>query len=216
MGDPSAVAFAVGGVLLIVGLVAGSYWYEKKRTEALYAWAASRQLVPMEEGHLLQELGRFKLLNQGHSRSVRNVVRGQREQGQLTVFDFSYVTGGGRNRTTHKQTVVVLQTPGRMTAPFFIRRQRAILDAIGKVFGGQDINFEEDAQFSKGWVLQGEEESVRRVFTPRLREFFKEQEQPLVIEVQQDRLMAHLDRRLKVDDLDGLVTTVTNLRRHWA
>ena len=41
----------------------------------------------------------------------------------------------------------------------FVRR--ALFDALGKLFGGQDINFDEDEAFSSAWVLQTTDDEAR-------------------------------------------------------
>ena len=47
-------------------------------------------------------------------------------------------------------------------------------DFLGKFFGGQDINFDEDPDFSVAFMLQGQnEQRVRQVFSPSVRKSFK-------------------------------------------
>ena len=47
----------------------------------------------------------------------------------------------------------------------------ALFDALGKMFGGQDINFDDDPDFSKAYVLQtnGDEERLRQFMNSKLR-----------------------------------------------
>ena len=56
---------------------------------------------------------------------------------------------------------------------FFMRDEHALLDTVGKVFGGQDINFTPKDEFSSSFVLQGEmEEEIKKTFTPDVRRLF--------------------------------------------
>ena len=56
---------------------------------------------------------------------------------------------------------------------FFARDESMILDSIGSIFGGQDIDFKEDSAFSSSFVLQGDKEDrIRRAFTPEVRKLF--------------------------------------------
>ncbi len=56
---------------------------------------------------------------------------------------------------------------------FFMRDEHALIDSVGKVLGGQDINFTPNDAFSSSFVLQGEmEEEIRRIFTPEIRKLF--------------------------------------------
>ena len=56
---------------------------------------------------------------------------------------------------------------------FFMRNEHALIDSVGKIFGGQDINFTPNDYFSSSFVLQGEmEEEIRKIFTPEVRDLF--------------------------------------------
>lgn len=212
---------AIGGVIaLIAGIVYLAWLMEKKRTEAMTAWAQSHGYV--FEGatpQLIDELSAFKLFNQGRARTAKNTMRGSKEPGAVRICDYQFTTGSGKHQQVHQQTIVVLKTPGRMAPHFFLRRQRALFDALGKVFGGQDINFEDDQAFSKAYVLQtnGDEQQLRGFMSPGLRDALtKMSDKNLLMEVVGDTLVLHLGRRLKPEQLDGLVADAVNIRRNWS
>lgn len=212
---------AIGGVIaLIAGIVYLAWLMEKKRTEAMTAWAQSHGFV--FEGatpQLIDELSAFKLFNQGRARTAKNTMRGSKEPGAVRICDYQFTTGSGKHQQVHQQTIVVLKTPGRMAPHFFLRRQRALFDALGKVFGGQDINFEDDQAFSKAYVLQtnGDEQQLRGFMSPGLRDMLtKMADRNLLMEVVGDTLVLHLGRRLKPEQLDGLVADAVNIRRNWS
>jgi hypothetical protein len=212
---------AIGGVIaLIAGIVYLAWLMEKKRTEAMTAYAQSHGYV--FEGatpQLIDELSAFKLFNQGRARTAKNTMRGSKEPGAVRICDYQFTTGSGKHQQVHQQTIVVLKTPGRMAPHFFLRRQRALFDALGKVFGGQDINFEDDQAFSKAYVLQtnGDEQQLRGFMSPGLRDMLtKMSDRNLLMEVVGDTLVLHLGRRLKPEQLDGLVADAVNIRRNWS
>lgn len=212
---------AIGGVIaLIAGIVYLAWLMEKKRTEAMTAWAQSHGYV--FEGatpQLIDELSAFKLFNQGRARTAKNTMRGSKEPGAVRICDYQFTTGSGKHQQVHQQTIVVLKTPGRMAPHFFLRRQRALFDALGKVFGGQDINFEDDQAFSKAYVLQtnGDEQQLRGFMSPGLRDMLtKMSDRNLLMEVVGDTLVLHLGRRLKPEQLEGLVADAVNIRRNWS
>ena len=191
-------ALAIGGVLALIGGIVYLAWLmEKKRTEAMSAWAQSHgyQFEGLTPG-LIDELSAFKLFNQGRSRTAKNTMRGAKEPGALRICDYQFTTGSGKHQQVHQQTIVVLKTPGRQAPHFFLRRQRSLFDALGKVFGGQDINFDEDPAFSKAFVLQGADEGrVRDLFTSSLREFFMRfQGRNFQIEARADFILFHEGR----------------------
>lgn len=213
--------FAIGGVIaLIAGIVYLAWLMEKKRTEAMSAWAQSHGYVfdgPAQP--LIDELSGFKLFNQGRARTAKNLMRGAKEPGAVRICDYQFTTGSGKHRQVHQQTICVLKTPGRQAPHFFLRRQRALFDSLGKVFGGQDINFEDDPAFSKAYVLQtsGDEQQLRGFMSPGLRDaLIKLSDKNLLMEVFGDTLVLHTGRRLKPDQLEGLVADAVNIRRQWS
>lgn len=212
---------AVGGVVaLISGIVYLAWLMEKKRTEAMTAFAQNHGYV--FEGpspNLISELSSFKLFNQGRARTAKNLMRGSREPGAVRLCDYQYTTGSGKQRQVHQQTICVLKTPGRNAPHFFLRRQNRLFDALGKLFGGQDINFDDDPLFSKAYVLQttGDEQQLRGFMSAGLRETLARlSDRNLMMEVAGDTLVLHLGRRLKPEQLEALVADAVNIRRQWS
>lgn len=212
---------AIGGVIALIGGIASLAWLmEKKRTEAMTAFAQSHGYV--FEGvypGLIDELSGFKLFNQGRARTAKNLMRGSKEPGAVRVCDYQFTTGSGKQQQVHQQTLVVLTTPGRHAPHFFLRRQRALFDALGKVFGGQDINFDDDPAFSKAYVLQtsGDEQLLRGFMSAGLRDTLSRMaEKNLMMEVVGDTLVLHHGKRLKPEQIEGLVADAVNIRRQWS
>ncbi|MFO0596491.1 MAG: hypothetical protein U0228_14335 [Myxococcaceae bacterium] len=215
-----APILAIGGfIAFIAGIIYIAWLVEKKRTEAMTAYAQQHGM--QFEGvrpQLIQEMNSFKLFNQGHSKSVKNLMRGAKDAGAVRICDYQYTTGHGKHRTVWNQTICVLQTPGRSAPHFFCRRQRALFDALGKMFGGQDINFDDDPAFSKAYVLQtsGDEQQLRHFMSPALRELLTRlSDKNIVLEVVGDTLLLHQGRRLKPEQIDALVADAVNIRRTW-
>lgn len=221
MENLGPVVLVVGVVALIGGAIYLAYWFEKKRTEFMQGYAESKGLTFLGANQeLWKQLETFKLFSQGHSRQLKNAMRGVKEVGEVHIADYKYVTGSGKNQHTHNQTIVVVRTPGRAAPHFFARRQNAFFDALGKVFGGQDINFDDDPAFSKAYVLQtaGDERLLRDFMSPRLREALMAlaPKKPQ-LEASGEMLLVHFSRRLKKpEDLDGLLTDASTVRRHWS
>jgi hypothetical protein len=217
--DLIAVA-AVGGGVALAGSIGAFAWYKvKQRREGFQAWAAANGFAVAGDDHAaLSALEPFRLFTVGRSQSVKNVLRGQRDVGHVMLCDFHYVTGGGKNQSSHVRTVCVVRTPGRPAPTFQVRRQRPVLDSVGRLFGGQDLDFPDDPAFSKAWVLQGpDEEAVRRFVGFPLRGWLTESAPAdMVAETEGERLLVHLGRALKPADLGELIVIATNLRRHWS
>lgn len=220
MEQAGPILAIIGGIAFIGGLVYIAWLVEKKRTEAMTAWAQAHGFVfEGERPQLVDELSAFKLFNQGRQRKVKNLLRGAKDPGAVRIADYQYTTGSGKHQTVWNQTVCIINTPGRQAPHFFCRRQRALFDALGKVFGGQDLNFDDDPAFSKAYVLQtgGDEQQLRHFMSPALRDALtKLADKNLVLEVVGDTMVLHQGKRLKPDQLDGLVADAINLRRHWS
>jgi len=137
-------------IILLAAVAFGIYWWrqEQKRREALMAWAASRRWSFLRQG--IAGLGSrypgIKLFDKGHSRGNGNAVRGELDGHPVLCLDYKYVTGSGKNRSTHRSGVVILET-GYPTIPLQIRRENP-LDRVGEFFGHDDIDFE-SAEFSR-------------------------------------------------------------------
>lgn len=217
MGPVAGIAIA----LVVIGLVVYvGYVVEKKRTEAMEQYAQSHGLVFEGTTTQLRDwVTGFKLFNQGHSRVLKNVMRGAKDQAALAVADYKYTTGSGKHSHTHNQTICVVRHPGLRVPHFFLRRQVALFDALGKMFGGQDINFDEDPAFSKAFVLQTNEseQEVRRYFNERARSHFTALAgRQVQVEAVGDTILIHFGKRLDVKDLDALVADAVNSSRLWS
>ncbi len=209
-----------GGLALLGGVVVLSWLHEEKRSEAFLRYAAQRGWTFERNGlGRMDEVSSFKLFSRGRERRLTNVVFGPQDGVTVSVGDYRYTVDRGRSARTHHQTLCVVRVPGLDLPHFFVRRQVMLVDDLGKLLGGQDLNFEEDPDFSKAWVLQteGDEHHVRRVFHPRARMAFtaglagKSPE----VEAHGDALLLHFGRRLGVDELDGLIADAVNLARCW-
>lgn len=221
MANAGVVVVVIGAVGLVGGLVYLVYWLEKKRTEFMQEYAQARGFTFLGvDRELWALLDGFKLFSQGHSRELKNAMRGVKAFGEVHLADYTYVTGSGKHRTTHQQTIAVVRTPGRAAPHFFARRQNAFFDALGKMFGGQDINFDDDPDFSKAYVLQtaGDEQQLRNFMSPRLREALTAlaPKKPS-LEASGELLLVHFGRRLKKpEELDALLLDTSNVRHNWS
>ena len=168
--------FLIGVMILFFAATA---WFSrasnKKRTDALQAEAEAMGLQFNADGsEASNRFSEFRLMNIGRSRKSQNLISGDAGDVKISIFDYLYTTGSGKNRRTARQTVVALESAGINAPAFSMRRQGSFFDKIGKFFGGQDIDFESHPMFSEMFVLQGaDEDAVRRFFTPALLTFFE-------------------------------------------
>ncbi len=214
------IIVVAGFIALVGGVIFLGKWLDRRRTEAMQQFARDKGLhFTGSNQDLWTLLSTFKLFGKGRNQELRNAMTGSRDLGQVHLADYRYLTGSGKHKQMHHFTIAALRTSGRAAPAFFCRKQLRFLDALGAMLGGQDINFDDDPEFSKRYVLQtsDDEQRVRHFFSPRLRESLVALagKNPQV-EVQDDVLLLHFGRQLKPRELEGLLTDVINLRRNWS
>ena len=170
---PIVILTVVIGLIVIIAVY--SWQKEKERTRVLQlsatqlGWSFAAR-APM---NMIPGLERFALFNQGHGREIRNFMYGEATGVKAAVFDYFYVTGSGKNRQTHAQSIVYLE-PTYLNIPFFSLRPENFMLKIFTAFGYQDIDFGQRPVFSKTYILRGPDEpAIRRTFNDGLLSFYE-------------------------------------------
>jgi hypothetical protein len=148
---------------------------ERERTEAMRAVAnfLKWNFADVAPWNMIANLDYFSLFNQGHGKQVKNFMYGEANGVKAAVFDYIYVTGSGKNRTTHFQTVTYLES-ANLRAPYFSLRPEGFFTKLLTAFGYQDIDFGQRPEFSKKYLLRGQEEmAIRQTFNDQLLSFFE-------------------------------------------
>jgi len=201
-------AFVLGGISVVGVIIFLVQQYEKKRAELLQAAAESMRFTfsRKAEPGLLERLKHFHLFSQGHSKRIKNVLRGQAGELDVSVFDYSYRTGGGQHSRHWTQTVILFESD-TMRLPQFALRPEHVFHKIGQVFGYRDIDFDSHPEFSKSYLLQGEnEESVRWLFGDDAL-FFYEADRKLSTEASGGQLIHYRsDKRVKPEAIQAFIT----------
>ena len=162
-------------VVLVVVLLIYQNKKEKERTKALEVTAAKlgwsfSATAPM---NMIAGLERFPLFNQGHGKKVKNFMYGQASGVKAAVFDYIYTVGGGKNSHTYYQSVVYLE-PANLNLPSFSLRPENFIHKMLGAFGYQDIDFGQRPEFSKNYLLRGQDEnSIRQAFNDRVLAFYE-------------------------------------------
>jgi hypothetical protein len=166
-------------IIVIFGVIAAVaiYSWQKEKERTLVLQKAAVQLgwsfMPTAPLNMIPFLDRFALFNHGHGKQIKNFMYGEATGIKAAVFDYVYVTGSGKNRQTHTQTVVYLEPP-YLTLPYFSLRPENFLLKIFTAFGYQDIDFGQRPVFSKQYILRGPDEpAIRRAFTDQLLGFYE-------------------------------------------
>jgi hypothetical protein len=182
-------------------------WFEEQRSKE-YAGVARKLglgFSAMGEPALLESLGHFSLFQAGHAKQLRNVIRGQTQNVDVALFDYSYTTGGGNSSSTHRQTVVRFESPW-LALPKFELRPAHLGHRVAKLFGYQDIAISEFPLFSKKYLLRGDnEEAIRQVFTEETIRFLEPLNGLWVFGERSKLLIYRAGKRLRGYELRGFL-----------
>lgn len=204
-----------GAVLAAIGVgVSLAFAYEKKRTAAL-ADACLRMgfaFQPVIAKEQAPSFGDFHVLSVGHGRKGWNLMTGKADGAAVSVFDYRYTTGGGRNSHTWTQTVAAF--PGAGGLPELLLAPEHWWDRIGQTVGMKDINFEASPEFSKNYLLKGPDETrIRTAFGAEALGFFA-QHPGWSVEVKGDAIAIYRhSTRPKPEELPAFVAEVAAVRR---
>ena len=171
---PILIFFAIAG--LIAGAIYVSIVLEKKRTAKIQELAGGMGLTFLAAGdsELQSRLSAVNMFTQGRDRRLTNLISGATEECTISIFDYQYTTGSGKQTQTNKSTIAALESTN-LNNPAFTLRPENLFDKIGGMLGFEDIDFPEHEMFSRSFVLKGPEEvEIRSFFDKKLLDFFGE------------------------------------------
>lgn len=168
------VLIVLAVILFVVGIVLWVKHLAKVRREAMEAFANELGLAFHGDGsdQVLAQLGEFQLFNSGRRKQMKNAIVGETDIARISIFDFQYTTGSGKHQHTHYQTVVGMES-NELQIPSFSMRPEHFFDWFGSMVGLQDIDFDKHPEYSKMFVLKGEDEAaIREFFDMEILDFF--------------------------------------------
>ena len=161
-------------ILLVVMLIKRARHRERLRVAALGEVASGLGLEfweKDEEGRCAR-LNRFKVGNVGHSKVVKDVISGVWGGEEILFCNYRYVVGHGKHRHVSRQSVMFLTL--KKSLPNLVMAPEGFFSKVGQIFGSADIDFLTHPEFSKRFVLKGDdEETIRELFTFDLLEYFE-------------------------------------------
>ncbi|MEM7147031.1 MAG: hypothetical protein AAF591_18065 [Verrucomicrobiota bacterium] len=147
---PIFIAFAIWSAIQ-------SHKKAQARLAAMRAFATERNLYfhPDKLRGFDAEYPGFDCFRRGQRRYAYNLIAGQLDGFETTMFDYHYVTKSrdskGRTRTTTHRFSGVLVDPGFPIRPIVVRRE-GMFDKMKAAFGWDDIDFE-SAEFSRSYYV---------------------------------------------------------------
>ena len=99
-------------------------------------------------------------------------MTGKSGHADVSVFDYRYTVGSGKQAHTWHQTVVVYPGASRTLPDFQMAPENFLFDKLNQVLGYQDIDFESGPEFSARYILRRPDESaVRSAFSADAQSF---------------------------------------------
>lgn len=145
-------------------------WNARSAAMEKVAFNLDMNFVHKDDWGLLNRLKGFKLFKWGHSRKIFNLMAKADAfmDEQYRIFDYQYVISSNNSSRRYIQTVFFIQSKF-LGLPEFLLKPENFFHKIGSFLGMQDIDFEEHPEFSKKYLLQGEDEArIRDVMNNQL------------------------------------------------
>ncbi|HKS29676.1 MAG TPA: hypothetical protein VJS44_17760 [Pyrinomonadaceae bacterium] len=169
------ILFFVFLIGIIVAVVIYNNKKEKERTLAMQQVAQQMgwAFAPKAEMNMIPHTGYFNLFNNGHSKSIKNMIYGQINGAKAAVFDYRYTVGHGKHSHTYMQTVLYFESP-RLQLPMFTLSPENFMHRFISALGYQDIDFAQRPEFSKKYLLRGQDEQgIRQTFQDHTLAFYE-------------------------------------------
>ncbi len=116
----------------------------------------------------------FELFQKGGRRRITNMMSkttGLLEE-KINICDYQYTISTGKSSSTYYQTVFFIQSK-ELGLPEMLIYPEHFFHKIGSWLGiQQDIDFEQWPEFSKKFLVQGDDWGVRRLMNEELTKFF--------------------------------------------
>ena len=140
-------------IVLILVFIAFAIWKSVQRRKELAAWAAEKGLSfsATKDRGFDDRFSSFGCLRRGHSQYAYNIAEGDWNGRRVTAFDYRYITGSGKNRSTHYFSAIILRSDMQLK-PLNIRPE-GVFDRVTEFFGLDDIDFE-SAEFSRMFYVK--------------------------------------------------------------
>ncbi len=169
-------------VILVVAIVAFvGYLKNKKRREALQAWAAGRGWTFAAQNDGI--IGQFEgtPFDQGDHQRAKNVVVGQFQNRPIVAFDYSYQTHstdseGRRQTTTHEYNIISVGLP--VPLPNLHVSRESLFHKMGRAIGIRDIELESE-EFNRTFNVHCKDRKFASdMLHPRLMQWLLDHEGP--------------------------------------
>ena len=201
----------VGFVALFIVIGVLGYISSMKRRQAMMALAAKLGLnFYYEKDRDMPRRYRFlDKLRQGRDRYAFNTLSGNYQGHNVTIFDYHYKTGSGKDTHHHYLSFFLLQMP--MTFPELIIVREGIFSKIGQALGYDDIDFESHEFSRKFCVRSKDKKFAYDVCNAQMIEYLLSNTD-LSIEIETNVMALSFNRRLKLEQIEPNLNRLIKVR----
>jgi hypothetical protein len=194
--------FIVVIITVILIVIVAAAIAARKRREAFRTLAA--RLGLRYESFKSRDLARrYKFLDKlrrGHNRYAYNILSGSYKGYELTLFDYHYQTGSGKNTQHHHFSFFMLHLP--VVFPELVIGPEHIFSKIAQSFGYDDIDFESHEFSRKFCVRSPDKKFAYDVCNARMIEYLLSNSD-FSIEIEDNVLAISFNRRLAPEQIES-------------
>lgn len=198
---------AVGFIALVAGVVLVLFLLEQKRNKQIQELAKRLHMTYTKkpDSQMMTPHKDFHLFNQGRSRKKTHLMERSLDHLNMSYFEYSYVTGHGKHRTTHRQSVLKIDNQ-KIILPAFSLEPECFFHRIADKFSGKDIDFECHPTFSKMFLLKGDNESsIRALFSDEIIRFLEGCKGVCIEACNQQIIFYRKNRRCSVKQVEAFI-----------
>lgn len=163
------------------------------------------------DNDVLTRYSRLKTFSQGADRRFDNAIQGVVDDMLFTIGDYHAYRGEGGGGGFGSTTCVV-EMPSEVIPRCYLRPQLPFFDDVRVKLGYQDINFEDDPEFSNAYLLEGKPKAVvESLFDVEVRRWFTERKDQLAAEMRDHVLVLHRHKQLVPEEVKQFMQDIIEL-----
>ena len=203
--------FIVGVVAVIfVALIFGIISAQKRR-QAMMALAARLGLsyYPGKDRNIASRYNFIDKMRAGRDRYAYNILSGRYQDHEVTIFDYHYKTGSGKDTHHHHLSFFILILPSSF--PELVIAKEGFFSKIGQALGYDDIDFESHEFSRKFCVRSKDKKFAYDICNARMIEFLLSNTD-LNIEIDNNILSISFGHRLSPVDIEPNLNRLIAIR----
>jgi hypothetical protein len=200
------ICIAIFILVVVIGAISAH-----KRREAFRVLAARLGLKyePSKSRDMAKRYKFLDKLRRGYNRYAYNILTGSYKEHELTLFDYHYQTGSGKNTQHHHFSFFILHLP--VSFPELIIGPEGIFSKIAQSIGYDDIDFESHEFSRKFCVRSKDKKFAYDACNARMIEYLLAN-YDLTIEIENDALAISFSKRLKPEQIEPNLNRLIEIR----